>query len=82
MINVATDSRISLNHLFTTMKELVGSPVNVSYGPTRSGDVKDSQADITRAREILGYKPIVTFEEGLRRTLEWYRTQTNSNSHH
>jgi nucleoside-diphosphate-sugar epimerase len=82
VINVATDSRISLNHLFNTMRQLVGSPVNVSYGPTRSGDVKDSQADITRAREILGYKPIVTFEEGLRRTLEWYRTQANSNNHH
>jgi nucleoside-diphosphate-sugar epimerase len=81
VINVATDSRISLNHLFNTMKQLVGSPVNASYGPTRSGDVKDSQADITRAREILGYKPIVSFEEGLRRTLEWYRTQASSNNH-
>ncbi|HEX5097783.1 MAG TPA: GDP-mannose 4,6-dehydratase, partial [Acidimicrobiia bacterium] len=75
VINVATESRISLNRLFSTMRDLVGSGVNVSYGPTRSGDVRDSQADITRAREILGYKPIVSFEEGLRQTLEWYRTQ-------
>jgi nucleoside-diphosphate-sugar epimerase len=75
VINVATESRISLNRLFSTMRELAGSSVNVSYGPTRSGDVRDSQADITRAREILGYKPIVSFEEGLRQTLEWYRTQ-------
>ncbi len=75
VINVATESRISLNRLFTTMRDLVGSGVNVSYGPTRSGDVRDSQADITRARELLGYKPIVSFEEGLRQTLEWYRSE-------
>jgi len=75
VINVATESRISLNRLFNTMRELVGSHVNVSYGPARSGDVKDSQADITRARTILGYKPIVSFEDGLRQTLEWYRTE-------
>ena len=41
------------------------------------GDVKDSQADITRARELLGYQPLVSFEEGLRRTLEWYRTEAS-----
>ena len=52
--------------------------VNVSYGPVRSGDVRDSQADITRAREILGYKPIVSFEEGLRQTLEWYRAEADA----
>ncbi len=58
--------------------DLVGSRVNVSYGPVRSGDVKDSQADITRARKILGYKPIVSFEEGLRQTLEWYRAEADA----
>jgi nucleoside-diphosphate-sugar epimerase len=75
VINVATEARISLNRLFTTMRDLAGSHVNVSYGPTRAGDVRDSQADITRARQILGYKPVVSFEEGLRHTLEWYRTE-------
>jgi nucleoside-diphosphate-sugar epimerase len=75
VINVATEARISLNRLFTTMRDLVGSNVSVNYGPTRSGDVKDSQADITRARTILGYEPIVSFEEGLRNTLEWYRSE-------
>ncbi|RPI51799.1 MAG: SDR family oxidoreductase [Acidobacteria bacterium] len=75
VINVATESRISLNHLFNTMRSLVGSNLTVNYGPTRSGDVKDSQADITRARTILGYKPIVSFEDGLRQTLEWYRRE-------
>ena len=42
-------------------------------GRTRPGDVKDSQADITRARKVLGYEPIVSFEDGLRRTVEWFR---------
>ena len=73
VINVATGSRISLNELFRTLRDLIGSTVNASYGPTRPGDVKDSQADITRARQALGYEPTISFEEGLRRTVEWYR---------
>jgi UDP-N-acetylglucosamine/UDP-N-acetyl-alpha-D-glucosaminouronate 4-epimerase len=75
VFNVATESRISLNELFRTMRRLMGSELNPNYGPTRSGDVSDSQADITRARTVLGYKPIVSFEEGLRQTLEWYRAE-------
>jgi UDP-N-acetylglucosamine 4-epimerase len=49
--------------------------VKPEYTPPRAGDVRDSQADLTRAREILGYEPIVSFEEGLRRTLEWYKAE-------
>ena len=75
VFNVATESRISLNELFRTMRRLVGSEINPKYAPARAGDVRDSQADITRARTILGYKPIISFEEGLRQTLEWYRTE-------
>ena len=60
------------------MRRLIGSDVNPSYGSPRSGDVRDSQADITRARTILGYKPIVSFEEGLKQTLAWYRTESAS----
>ena len=74
VINVATGTRISLNRLFEVMRELTGSRVNVSYGPVRDGDVKDSQADITLARTLLGYEPLVSFEEGLRQTVEWYRS--------
>jgi len=43
------------------------------YEPAREGDIRDSQADITSARELLGYEPTVRFEEGLERTYEWYR---------
>jgi nucleoside-diphosphate-sugar epimerase len=74
VINVATGGRISLNKLFTTMRELVGGTVEPAYNDVRSGDVKDSQADIAKAQRILGYQPIVSFEEGLKKTVEWYRT--------
>jgi nucleoside-diphosphate-sugar epimerase len=74
IINVATGNRISLNQLFEAMRGLIGVEIKPQYASDRAGDVRDSQADITRAREILGYQPLVTFEEGLRRTVEWYRT--------
>src|SRR4051794_24096367 len=76
VINVATGGRISLNQLFRTMRDLVGGTVEPTYVETRAGDVRDSQADISKAERILGYKPIVSFEEGLRQTVEWYRTAT------
>jgi nucleoside-diphosphate-sugar epimerase len=74
VINVATGHRISLNQLFEAMRRLIGGKVKPNYASARAGDVRDSQADITRAREILGYEPLVSFEEGLRRTVDWYRT--------
>jgi len=74
IINVATGIRISLNQLFETMRRLIGVDIKPQYAEDRAGDVRDSQADITRAREILGYQPLVSFEEGLRRTVDWYRT--------
>ncbi len=73
VLNVATGSRISLNQLFQALCGLTGARVSPTYGPSRPGDVHDSQADISRARDVLGYRPIVPFEEGLRRTVEWYR---------
>ncbi len=72
-INVATEGRISLNHLFAELRALTGADVEPVYGEPRQGDVKHSQADISKARRLLGYEPIVTFEEGLKRTLAWYR---------
>jgi len=72
VINVATNSRISLNDLFETLKTITGARVTPVYGPPRAGDVRDSLADITRARELLGYTPIVGLEEGLRQTVAWF----------
>jgi nucleoside-diphosphate-sugar epimerase len=74
VINVATGGRISLNQLFQAMKAVAGGTVNPTYAEPRAGDVRDSQADISKARKILGYEPIVSFEDGLKRTIEWYRT--------
>jgi nucleoside-diphosphate-sugar epimerase len=76
VINVATGGRISLNQLFRTMRDAVGGTVEPTYGEPRSGDVKDSQADISKAQRLLGYQPMVSFEDGLKRTIEWYRSAT------
>jgi nucleoside-diphosphate-sugar epimerase len=73
VFNVATGGRISLNHLYRTLQELTGRTIAATYGPTRIGDVRDSQADISAAQEVFGYSPIVTFEDGLAQTLAWSR---------
>ncbi len=74
-INVATGGRISLNELLRVMQRIVGTSLTPTYAETRQGDVKDSQADISKARELLGYEPSVDLEEGLRRTLDWFRQE-------
>src|SRR6186713_1864263 len=61
VVNVATGGRISLNTLFKTIRELVGATVEPIYAAPRAGDVKDSQADISKAKALLGYTPIVSF---------------------
>jgi nucleoside-diphosphate-sugar epimerase len=75
VINVATGHRISIRQLVSAMQELLGSTVAPEFAPARPGDVRDSLADISLARRVLGYEPHVSFEEGLRRTLDWYRAQ-------
>ena len=73
VINVAIGGRISLNTLFKTIRELVGANIESIYADPRPGDVKDSQADISKARRILGYEPTISFEDGLAKTVAWYR---------
>jgi nucleoside-diphosphate-sugar epimerase len=59
------------------LAKISGKKLEAKYEPPRDGDIRDSQADITQARELLGYDPEVTFEEGLSRTFAWYHaTQT------
>jgi nucleoside-diphosphate-sugar epimerase len=70
-INVACGTRISLNQLLRAMNRIVGTSLEAIYQDERVGDVKDSQADISKAKTLLGYTPIVDLEAGLRRTLEW-----------
>jgi nucleoside-diphosphate-sugar epimerase len=73
VINVATGGRISLNELYRVVRDLTGARGEPLYEEPRAGDVRDSQADISKARRILGYEPLVSFEEGLNRTVTWYR---------
>jgi UDP-N-acetylglucosamine/UDP-N-acetyl-alpha-D-glucosaminouronate 4-epimerase len=73
VINVATSGRVSLNQLFQTIRDLIGAQVEPIYADPRPGDVRDSQADIGKARRLLGYEPKVSFDEGLKKTVDWYR---------
>ena len=75
VINVSCGSRISLNALYRMMREQTRGDLEPRFTDPRIGDVRDSQADITRARELLGYEPIVSREEGLRLTMAWFETQ-------
>ncbi len=75
VINVACGTRISLNELLAVMNRIVGTNLQAICKEERQGDVKDSQADITKANRLLGYAPSVPLEEGLRLTLEWCRSE-------
>src|SRR5436190_6965943 len=73
VFNVATGRRVTLNETFKALQPLTGYSGQLKYGPARGGDVKHSLADISLAEAGLRYRPSVDFEEGLRRTVEWYR---------
>lgn len=72
VFNVASGHRTTLNELLTCLKEITGSCVDAAYTDPRPGDVRHSLADIDKARQLLGYKPKVGMEEGLRRTVAWF----------
>jgi len=73
MMNAATGARITLNQTFDILCGLTGYRGTPAYAEGRAGDIRDSLADISLAKELLGYHPPVDFREGLRRTVEWYR---------
>ena len=73
MFNVATGRRVTLNETFKLLQPMTSYKGQPQYGPERGGDIKHSLADISKAEAGLGYKPKVDFEEGLRRTVDWYR---------
>jgi nucleoside-diphosphate-sugar epimerase len=72
VLNVATGSRITLNQLYALLQRLTGTALPPSYASARAGDVRDSQADIAKAERLLAYRPSVSLEEGLERTLAWF----------
>jgi len=74
VINLARGEKVSLNQAWAALEAILGPLPSPEYGPARAGDVRDSQADISRAERLLGYHPRVPFEKGLRQTVEWART--------
>jgi len=73
VFNVACGDRITVNSMLQQINKITGKDIAPIYSEPRPSDIKHSQADITRAKEHLGYQPKISFEEGLRNTIEWYR---------
>jgi UDP-glucose 4-epimerase len=78
MVNIACGERIDLNETYKLLQKITGFNGTAKYGPEREGDIKHSLADISAAREAIGYDPQVGFEEGLQRTVAWYRETMQS----
>ncbi len=76
--NIAYGQQTSLQELFDYLKKISGKSTEATYRPERTGDVKHSLADITKAKQLLGYDPRVSVEEGLRKTFEWYKAKIES----
>ena len=72
-INIACNRQTTLNQIYAKLKSLLGVNIDPIFTDDRPGDVKHSLADITRAKEVLGYEPRVYFEEGLERAIDWYK---------
>ncbi len=77
-INIGTGNRSTLNQTLALLEKITGRPARAKYAEARQGDIRDSQADISLAREALGYDPRISFEEGLKRTWEWFRASQNA----
>jgi nucleoside-diphosphate-sugar epimerase len=73
--NGGAGGRITLNQAWALLQKIEGVEIPAVYGPVRQGDVRDSQADMSSVVRDLGHTPRFSFEEGMRRTLEWYRNK-------
>src|SRR5580704_12318861 len=74
VFNGGTGLRITLNEVLRLLEKLTGMKIQAKHDPARAGDIRDSQADLSLARRVLGYEPRVRFEEGLKRTWDWYKS--------
>ena len=72
-INIACNEATTLNQILDKLKELLGTDIQAEYTDPRAGDVKHSLADITRAKETIGYEPKIFFDEGLTKAIDWYK---------
>jgi UDP-N-acetylglucosamine 4-epimerase len=75
IVNIACGSRITINELFESIRSIVGNDVEAIYREERPGDVRDSLADISLAKELIGYEPKVDLEEGLKVTVDWFKKE-------
>jgi len=73
VINIACGLSVTVNEIIAMINDAVGKSVKPNYTDPRPGDVKHSLADITLAEKIIGFKPVVTFGDGLQKAIEWYR---------
>jgi nucleoside-diphosphate-sugar epimerase len=80
VFNIGTGGRVSLNQTLQHLRRITGKNLEAKYESPREGDIRDSQADISKARELLGYEPTVPFAEGLERTFAWYQLNYEKNS--
>jgi UDP-glucose 4-epimerase len=78
--NIGTGDRSTLNQTLALLEKITGRPARAKYAAPREGDIRDSQADISLARQALGYNPRFGFEEGLKRTWEWFCASENAPS--
>jgi nucleoside-diphosphate-sugar epimerase len=74
VVNIACGEVITVNAIIDMINNIVGKSIKPMYVPSRKGDVKHSLADITQAKKLIGFKPVILFEEGLKKAIEWYRT--------
>jgi UDP-glucose 4-epimerase len=76
VFNIACGGKITILDLYNEIKRQLGSDIAPIFGPPRPGDVRHSRADVDKAGRMMGYEPLVDFEEGLARTIAWYKAQT------
>ncbi len=72
-LNISTKDAVTVNTVVNTIRELLGKDIAPKYLPPRFGDIKHSLADVSRAKEVIGYEPFVTFDEGIRKAIDWYK---------
>jgi UDP-N-acetylglucosamine/UDP-N-acetyl-alpha-D-glucosaminouronate 4-epimerase len=72
IFNIGTGNRYTLNQTLGLLEKITGRPAKAKYAPSRDGDIRDSQADIALARNLLGFNPRIGFEEGLKQTWDWF----------
>lgn len=73
VINIACGERVTINQIIARINQLLGRNVKSNHVPDRPGDVKHSLADISLAKQVIGYEPVIPFEEGLRLAIDWYK---------